>query len=147
VLNIQEEYAMPTVIRKVKKSTSETETRREIFHAVGWQVQVRAGVWSPPTDVYETENVYVVRVEIAGMKEDDFEIAVESNFVSIRGSRPDLPERRAYQQMEIRFGKFETVVGLPEPIDMDGATAQYELGFLTVHLPKARPSHIKVEDK
>jgi len=138
---------MPTVIRKVKKTSSEAETRREIYRAVSWQVQVRAGVWSPPTDVYETEESYVVRVEIAGMKEDDFEIAVESNYVSIRGNRPDVPERRAYQQMEIRFGKFETVVGLPEPIDLDGATAQYELGFLTVYLPKAPPNQIKVEDK
>ncbi len=138
---------MPTVIRKVKKPSSETETRREIFHAVGWQVQVRAGVWSPPTDVYETEDTYVVRVEIAGMKEDDFEIAVESNYVSIRGSRSDVPERRAYQQMEIRFGKFETMVGLPDPIDLDETTAQYDLGFLTVYLPKAPPNQIKVEDK
>lgn len=137
---------MPTVIRKVKKPSSETETRREIFHAVGWQVQVRAGVWSPPTDVYETEEAFVVRVEIAGVKEDDFEIAVESNYVSIRGSRPDIPERRAYQQMEIRFGKFETVVGLPEAIDLDGAEAQYELGFLTVHLPKTRPNQIKIQE-
>lgn len=138
---------MPTVIRREKKPSSETEARREIFRAVGWQVQVRAGVWSPPTDVYETEEAYVVRVEIAGMKEDDFEIAVESNYVSIRGSRPDVPERRAYQQMEIRFGKFETTVGLPESIDLDGVTAKYELGFLTVHLPKLRPNHIKIQEK
>lgn len=137
---------MPTVIRRVKKSSSETETRREIVHTVGWQVQVRAGVWSPPTDVYETEEAYVIRVEIAGMKEDDFEIAVESNYVSIRGNRPDIPERRAYQQMEIRFGKFETVVGLPEAIDLDGSTAQYKLGFLTVHLPKVSPNQVKIEE-
>jgi HSP20 family protein len=137
---------MPTVIRKVKKPSSETEARREVFHTVGWQVQVRAGVWSPPTDVYETEKAYVIRVEIAGMKEDDFEIAVESNYVSISGNRPDIPERRAYQQMEIRFGKFETVVGLPEAIDLDGATAKYKLGFLKVHLPKASPNQVKIED-
>jgi HSP20 family molecular chaperone IbpA len=49
--------------------------------------------------------------------------------------------------MEIRFGKFETTIGLPETIDLDGATAQYKLGFLTVHLPKLRSNHIKIQEK
>ncbi|MFZ5912536.1 MAG: Hsp20/alpha crystallin family protein [Chloroflexota bacterium] len=130
---------MPTSIRKSHSSASLTEMRREIFHAVGWQVQVRTGVWSPPTDVYDTENDYVVRVEIAGMREEDFEITVENNFLSITGARPDIPERRAYHQMEIRFGKFESVVGLPGPIELDAARAEYKEGFLTITLPKNPP--------
>ena len=136
---------MPTSIRKSRSSTG--ELRREALHAVGWQVQVRAGVWSPPTDVYETENAYVVRVEIAGMREEDFDITVENNFLSISGSRPDVPERRAYQQMEIRFGKFETVVGMPGPIDLEASRADYSEGFLTVTLPKAQSNQIQVEEE
>jgi HSP20 family protein len=134
---------MPTSIRKSRSSTG--ELRRDVLHAVGWQVQVRAGVWSPPTDVYETENAYVVRVEIAGMREEDFEITVENNFLMISGSRPDVPERRAYQQMEIRFGKFETVAGMPGPVELDSSRADYSEGFLTVTLPKAKPSQISIE--
>ena len=138
---------MPTSIRKSRSSAgSYTEARREVMHAVGWQVQVRAGVWSPPTDVYETENAYVVRVEIAGMREADFEITVEDEFLMISGSRPDVPERRAYQQMEIRFGKFETAVGIPGPVDLDTSHADYLEGFLTVTLPKAKPSQVQVEE-
>ena len=138
---------MPTFIRKPRlSSSSSVESRRDVMHAVGWQVQVRAGVWSPPTDVYETENNYVVRVEVAGMREEDFEITVENNFLLISGSRPDIPERRAYQQMEIRFGKFETVVGLPGPLDIDSSRAEYVEGFLTVTLPKAKPNQIEVEE-
>ena len=138
---------MPTFIRKSRlSSSSSVESRRDVMHAVGWQVQVRAGVWSPPTDVYETENNYVVRVEVAGMREEDFEITVENNFLMISGSRPDIPERRAYQQMEIRFGKFETVVGLPGPLDIDSSRAEYVEGFLTVTLPKAKPNQIEVEE-
>jgi len=134
---------MPTSIRKSRSSIG--ELRRDVLHAVGWQVQVRAGIWSPPTDVYETENAYVVRVEIAGMREDDFEITFEDNFLMISGSRPDVSERRAYQQMEIRFGKFETVVGLPDPVNLDASRADYSEGFLTVTLPKAKPSQISIE--
>jgi len=135
---------MPTNIRKSRSSTG--ELRKEVLHAVGWQVQVRSGVWSPPTDVYETDNNYVVRLEIAGMREDGFDISVEDKFLTISGNRPDVPERRAYQQMEIRFGKFETVVGLPGPIDLDASRAEYKEGFLTVTLPKAKPNQIQVED-
>jgi HSP20 family protein len=138
---------MPTSIRKSRSpSGSSVESRREVLHAVGWQVQVRAGVWSPPTDVYETEKVYVVRVEIAGMREDDFEITVEEKFLTVSGTRPDVPERRAYQQMEIRFGKFETAVGLPGPIDLEASRADYTEGFLTITLPKAKPSQIQIEE-
>jgi HSP20 family protein len=110
-------------------------------------VQVRAGVWSPPTDVYETDNEYVVRVEVAGMQENGFDISVEDKFLTISGNRPDVPERRAYQQMEIRFGKFETIVGLPGPIDLEASRADYREGFLTVTLPKAKPNQIKVEEE
>ena len=139
---------MPTFIRKPRlSSNSSVESRRDVLHAVGWQVQVRAGVWSPPTDVYETEDNYVVRVEIAGMREEDFEITVENNFLMISGSRPDISERRAYQQMEIRFGKFETVVGIPGPLDLEASRADYTEGFLTVTLPKAKPNQIEIEEE
>jgi HSP20 family protein len=138
---------MPTSIRKSRSSSgSSVESRREVLHAVGWQVQVRAGVWSPPTDVYETEKNYVVRVEIAGMREEDFEITIEDKLLMISGSRPDVSERRAYQQMEIRFGKFETAVGLPGPVNLEASRADYNGGFLTVTLPKANPNQIQVEE-
>jgi HSP20 family protein len=112
------------------------ETRRGTLQAIHWQLHSNA--WSPPTDVYEIEDGYVVKVEIAGMREDNFEVAVENNILLISGHRPDFAERRAYQQMEIRFGKFEIAVGLPAPVDMENARAEYQDGFLTIHLPKTR---------
>jgi HSP20 family protein len=132
---------MPTIVRK--SSTTLLETRREILHAVSWQV--RSNVWSPPTDAYETEEAYVVRVEIAGMREDDFEILLEGNTLLISGSRPDLTERRAYQQMEIHFGKFSTALNLSGPVNIEQARAEYKDGFLTVVLPKATSNQTKVE--
>ena len=132
---------MPTVVRR--SSVNLFEARREILHAVSWQVQ--SSIWSPPTDVYETDDAYAVRVEIAGMRDDDFEVVVENNVLTISGSRPDIPERRAYHQMEIRFGKFATAIGLPSPVDVDHAVAQYADGFLTITLPKSKPNQIKVE--
>ena len=126
---------MPTVIRKTRETLM--EVRRGILHAVSWQV--RSSIWDPPTDVYEIEGAYIVRMEIAGMREEDFDVSLQKDSLYIAGFRPDLPSIRAYYQMEIRSGKFATVVELPGPVDDDQATAEYRDGFLTITLPKQPP--------
>lgn len=132
---------MTTVIRKSDSSVN--ERRRDLVHTVCWTM--RSSVWSPPTDVYETEEAYIVRVEVAGMRESEFEITLEDGFLQIGGIRPDVQERRAYQQMEIRFGRFDTAIGLPEPVDADASRAEYADGFLTVTLPKAKTTIVEIE--
>jgi HSP20 family protein len=136
---------MPRIIRK-NDSSSLVETQHSAMHAVGWpHVHVRSNLWNPPTDMYEIEGAYVVRVEIAGMREDDFSVSIENNYLVISGDRPDTPERRAYHQMEIRFGRFATSVGLPGNVDTDKASAEYKDGMLVVTLPKARSNHIEID--
>lgn len=132
---------MPTVIRRSEITLA--DKRREIIHAVSWQVLPT--VWSPPTDVYETDNEYVVRVEVAGMREADFEVMLEDGHLFINGIRPDIPERRAYHQMEIRFGKFSTAISIPGPVDLEKSEAEYKNGFLTVVLPKIISTNVKIE--
>lgn len=133
---------MAPVIRRSEITL--TEKRREILHAVSWQVMT--SMWSPPTDVYETENEYVVRVEVAGMREADFEVVFEDGHLFVNGSRPDVPERRAYYQMEIRYGKFSTVISIPGPVDIEQSVAEYKNGFLAVVLPKLKSTNVKIEE-
>jgi HSP20 family protein len=123
---------MPTIVRKSLSTI--TENRKEVFHATGWQV--RSTVWNPPTDVYETESNLTIRVEVAGMRDDDFDVAIEKNILMIGGTRPDQNERRAYYQMEIMYGKFEIAIQLPVALDIDSARAEYKDGFLTIIFPK-----------
>ncbi len=132
---------MPTIVRRTHPTM--IEARREIFHAVSWQVSFSG--WNPPTDVFETEENFIVRVEIAGMKDADFEVAVENQILMISGNRSELNERRAYRQMEIRFGKFEIAVEISVPVEIERAVAEYKDGFLVVQLPKLSPKHIEVE--
>ena len=134
---------MPTVIR-ISERYAVTDRRREVRGALGWQVT--SGIWSPPTDLYERQAEYVVSLELAGMEESDFEIVYDTGVLVIGGSRPDAGERRAYHQMEIRFGKFSSAVALPGPVDLDAAHAEYRNGFLTVRLPKAKRTDVKIED-
>ena len=132
---------MPTVIRK--SSPTLVETRREIIRAIGWQVN--AHTWCPPTDVYETDQAFVVKVEVAGMREEDFEVAIENNVLMVTGNRPDSNERRAYYQMEIRTGKFEIAIAMPAPVKVEMAVAEYKDGFLMIHLPKADQNQTEVK--
>lgn len=111
-----------------------------------WRMTIRNPNWHPPTDVYETEDAIFVRMEIAGMREENFEIELEAQLLSIRGARSDIAERRAFHQMEIAFGEFACEINLPGPVHLDQVEARYENGFLRILLPKVQPRMITVED-
>ena len=122
------------------------EPQNSTSEAARWRLANRQHVWRPPTDVYEIEEALVVRVEIAGMRENDFTVSLEDRLLSVRGSRPDSAERRAYYQMEIPFGEFVTEVDLPFAVVADEIEATYRDGFLRIVLPKAQPHQIRIED-
>jgi HSP20 family protein len=129
----------------LRKADSRTEISLAGSRAVGWQVNLHSYAWSPPTDVYETEANFVVRVEAAGMRESDFTINAEDNFLVISGVRSENPEWRAYRQMEIRFGEFSTAIEIPLGVDVSKADADYKDGFLNVILPKLKPTNIIIK--
>lgn len=125
---------MPTIIRKSQPVF--IETRRESYSSITWHV--RPNIWRPPTDVYETEENLIVKMEIAGMREEDLEVTVQDSLLIITGNRSDLHERKAYHQMEIPFGKFSAGIELSISVNTDNATAEYKDGFLTIILPKEK---------
>lgn len=102
-------------------------------------------LWCPPTDVYETPSAAVVKVEIAGVDEDDFNISFADNTLTVAGVRRDREkEQRAYQQMEIWSGPFRTQVYIPWRVEADAIEAHYTDGFLVVRLPKESQSAKRV---
>jgi HSP20 family protein len=93
--------------------------------------------------VYETRDSIVVKVEVAGMVEDDFAITFAERTLVIAGVRHDPSAKLGYHQMEIAYGEFRTEVYIPEVVDPDSIEASYKDGFLMVVLPKPefhRPS-------
>ena len=100
-------------------------------------------LWSPPTDVYETPDKYVVRVEIPGLKDADKDVDIEltHNVLTIRGYRRDTSTdtKLGFHQMEIHYGYFEKVVTLPHSISHDVKPADYRDGFLCITIDKAPP--------
>lgn len=125
---------MPTIVRKSQPLI--VETRREIYNSIIWHV--RSNTWRPPTDMYETEQNVIVKMEIAGMRDEDLEVAIQDNQLLVSGSRADSTERKAYHQMEIPFGKFSVGIELPVQVNSENATAEYKDGFLTIQLPKEK---------
>ena len=116
------------------------------YYLVNWRASSNPHLWHPPTDVYEREDSIDIRVEIAGMSENDFSVNLDQNILIIRGVRPDINERRAYHQMEINFGEFLSAVEIQVPIDSEHVSAEYQNGFLWVHLTKSQPKVIKVKE-
>jgi HSP20 family protein len=117
---------------------------KEPFSDLRWSFQ-REAMWRPPTDVYETGDSAVVIVEIAGLGDGDFDISLIGRTLVISGERRDPAEKLAYQQMEIRYGKFRTQVYLPWALDSGRIEATYENGFLKVLLRKAQVRRIPID--
>jgi HSP20 family protein len=94
--------------------------------------------WQPAIDVYETDNDVVVLVELAGVKQDEIEVIVNNNILTIRGERRDKKQgiRRTYFQMEILWGSLQREIPLPANVNTNQVKAFYENGFLEVILPK-----------
>ena len=95
--------------------------------------------WVPNTDVYVMDDGLVVKVELAGMRREDLELAVEGNRLLITGQRPDgcrAPGCK-FLVMEIKYGAFECVIEIPAGYDLSQARAAYQNGFLRVDVPVA----------
>ena len=112
-----------------------------------WRLTSHPHIWQPPTDVYETEDKFVVIVEIAGMDEEGFSITLDQNILSISGERPDILERKSFHQMEIYFGEFVTEVEFSSPVDPNQPFAEYIRGFLRISLPKSTPKKLIIHEE
>jgi HSP20 family protein len=100
--------------------------------------------WRPPTDLYEIEDAFVARIEIAGMKESSLSVSIVDRELTVIGVRQNQDPRAAYHRMEIMYGEFHVHVRLPTTVDERQVGASYADGFLTVTMPKRRVQRVNV---
>lgn len=134
--------------RKIKTlllSDEDDTWSNESVRTFGWRIQKKSPLWRPPTDVYETEDAFVVVVEVAGMRGTEISVTLEKSVLTIRGLRIDKGDMKAYHQMEIAYGEFETRVKLPRRIEQDEIEATYSDGFLRVVMPKIQSKNIQID--
>jgi HSP20 family protein len=107
-------------------------------------------VWYPATDAYETEDAFVIRLDLSGVKREAIQIHMKDRAVEVRGIREEPPAegRRTFHKMEIAMGPFARCVQVPERFAGGEAKASYEGGVLEIRIqPRRRegPRDIQVE--
>lgn len=111
----------------------------------------RSATWRPLADILEAADMMTVKVELAGMKEEDIEVTLYEDALVISGDRRDDHDGRAqlsYHEAQIRYGPFRVEVFLTYSIDRDAVMARYENGFLWVDLPKlpeSKPERVRIQ--
>lgn len=149
---------MRSLIRRSETSPIE-ELRREMDHLFdemvpfSWSRQ-RGGngfdLWAPNTDMVETDNEYVIRVDLPGIPKDEVNINFKDNRLTISGERKqeEKEEKDNYMRQERYYGNFLRAFTLPNAVKEDDIKAKYKDGVLTVTVKKAeesKPKTVKIE--
>ncbi len=121
--------------------------RRQWGHPQSAAVRHEEGLWQPQVDVYEVDDAFIVLVELAGMRDQEIEVMLADDVLSIAGRRPELHDAgtRRFHQLGINEGPFRAMILLPGQVADDGVTAQYDDGLLTITLPKRRAQPQRIE--
>lgn len=115
-----------------------------------WPVpEAETAAWLPVVDIYEEPDVIRLVTELPGVKPADVTISVEGNRLTIKGTKEPVAEKaEKVHRYERTYGAFEREFRLSVSIDSDKIKATYDLGVLTITLPKAETAklhQIKVE--
>jgi HSP20 family protein len=102
-------------------------------------LDVETNHWLPPVNVEETKSELVLTAELPGIGQDDVEVELENNVLTIRGKKEETreeSEERRFHVWERRYGTFQRSFTLPRTVSADDIAATFEDGVLHVHMPK-----------
>jgi HSP20 family protein len=110
---------------------------------------VSTSAFVPPVDIYEDDHKIVLKLEVPGMKQDDLDIQLENNTLTVRGERKFEKEEKEenFHRIERRYGSFYRAFTIPNTVNPDSVKADYDAGVLRIQLEKraeAKPKQIKV---
>ena len=115
----------------------------------GENEQVTATGFVPPVDIYEDEHKLVLKIEIPGMRQEDLDVRMENNTLSVKGERIFESEGKEenFHRVERRYGSFYRAFTVPNTVDPQSIKAEYDAGVLRLELQKkaeSKPRQIKV---
>ena len=104
----------------------------------------------PAVDVYEDEHKVTLKLEIPGVSQEDVDIRLENNTLTVRGERKFEKEEKEenFHRIERRYGSFFRSFTVPNTVNPEGVKASYDAGVLRIELGKraeAKPKQIKVQ--
>ena len=105
--------------------------------------------FAPPVDVYEDENNITLKIEVPGIDEKDIDVSIENNTLTVCGARTLEKEEKEenFQRVERQYGSFTRSFTLPNSVDPEQVSADYNKGVLKIRIAKkaeAKPRQIKV---
>jgi HSP20 family protein len=105
--------------------------------------------WAPAVDLIEREDSLLLKADLPGMSEDDVQIEVRDNVLTISGERKAEHEdkQNGYYRVERSFGRFSRSLQLPSGVDAAGISASFDQGVLEVTIPKPeerKPRRIEI---
>lgn len=104
--------------------------------------------WTPPVDLYETADRFVLIAELPGLARDDIDIQYHEGRLTLQGRRREAQVPcEQYHRVERGHGSFVRHFGLPTAVDADRITADVRDGVLRIVVPKspgAIPRRIEV---
>jgi len=112
---------------------------------------IRFGNQYPAMNLYERDNEFILTADIPGTRSDDLELTIVGNLLTIAGTRSDtedIPENRFRRQERFR-GSWQRTLSIPDRVQDDKLTAEFNNGVLKIHLPKCEnvmPKSIPVVD-
>lgn len=106
--------------------------------------------WVPAMDVLETEDKVILRAELPGLTQEDVQLTVENNVLTLSGEKNFRHEESEghYRRIESRYGSFYRSFTLPSTVDQERIDAKFAHGVLEIELPKAekaKPKKIEVK--
>jgi len=115
----------------------------------GREEALTTSTFAPPVDVYEDEHSITLKIEVPGMDEKDIDVRLENNTLTVHGERKFEKEEKEenYRRVERQYGSFTRTFTVPNTVDAENVTANYDKGVLKVQLAKkseAKPKQIKV---
>lgn len=105
------------------------------------------GAWAPLADLEETDDAYLVQVDLPGVKKDDITIELNAGELSVHGELKEKERTGVLRSRTRRTGRFDYRVMLPQDTDDQHITAELADGLLTVKVPKAekaKPRRIEI---
>ena len=123
---------------------------RESFHSeAGRDESLTTSTFAPAVDVYEDEHQVTLKIEVPGIEEKDIDVRIENHTLTVHGERKIEKEEKEenYRRVERQYGAFTRTFTLPQTVDTENVSANYDKGVLKITLPKkaeAKPKQIKV---
>ena len=105
--------------------------------------------WVPAMDLVETDDHFILRADLPGMRQDDVKIELEDTTLTVSGERRAEHESKGegYYRVERAFGEFSRSLTLPQGVDPEAVAASFQNGVLEVRVPKPetrKPRRIEI---